>query len=163
MKQDDLIIEMPHLQSFGQRLGSLFVAIACWSLWGYFLIPLVSLSGWLMGVRKFSAEVRWFGGYKSLIELLEIYGMTILGILIAWLIWTLGTSITRQRSKQDKPKKENRYLDQDFMTDTVNLESSKALKTVTVWFDDQGLMTDTKVTALKPDTDALIQKAPISP
>ncbi|MFZ4654240.1 MAG: poly-beta-1,6-N-acetyl-D-glucosamine biosynthesis protein PgaD [Methylococcaceae bacterium] len=163
MKQDDLIIEMPHLQSFGQRLGSLFVAIACWSLWGYFLIPLVSLSGWLMGVRKFSAEVRWFGGYKSLIELLEIYGMTILGILIAWLIWTLGTSITRQRSKQDKPKKENRYLDQDFMTDTVNLESSKALKTVTVWFDDQGLMTDTKVTALKPDADALIQKAPISP
>ena len=163
MKQDDLIIEMPHLQSFGQRLGSLFVAIACWSLWGYFLIPLVSLSGWLMGVRKFSAEVRWFGGYKILIELLEIYGMTILGILIAWLIWTLGTSITRQRSKQDKPKKENRYLDQDFMTDTVNLESSKALKTVTVWFDDQGLMTDTKVTALKPDTDALIQKAPISP
>ena len=163
MKQDDLIIEMPHLQSFGQRLGSLFVAIACWSLWGYFLIPLVSLSGWLMGVRKFSAEVRWFGGYKSLIELLEIYGMTILGILIAWMIWTLGTSITRQRSKQDKPKKENRYLDQDFMTDTVNLESSKALKTVTVWFDDQGLMTDTKVTALKPDADALIQKAPISP
>ena len=163
MKQDDLIIEMPHLQSFGQRLGSLFVAIACWSLWGYFLIPLVSLSGWLMGVRKFSAEVRWFGGYKSLIELLEIYGMTILGILIAWLIWTLGTSITRQRSKQDKPKKENRYLDQDFMSDTVNLESSKSLKTVTVWFDDQGLMTDTKVTALKPDTDALIQKAPISP
>jgi len=163
MKQDDLIIEMPHLQSFGQRLGSLFVAIACWSLWGYFLIPLVSLSGWLMGVRKFSAEVRWFGGYKSLIELLEIYGMTILGILIAWLIWTLGTSITRQRSKQDKPKKENRYLDQDFMTDTVNLESSKALKTVTVWFDDQGLMTDTQVTALKPDADALIQKAPISP
>lgn len=163
MKQDDLIIEMPHLQSFGQRLGSLFVAIACWSLWGYFLIPLVSLSGWLMGVRKFSAEVRWFGGYKSLIELLEIYGMTILGILIAWLIWTLGTSITRQRSKQDKPKKENRYLDQDFMTDTVNLESSKALKTVTVWFDDKGLMTDTKVTALKPDADALIQKAPISP
>jgi len=163
MKQNDLIIEMPHLQSFGQRLGSLFVAIACWSLWGYFLIPLVSLSGWLMGVRKFSAEVRWFGGYKSLIELLEIYGMTILGILIAWLIWTLGTSITRQRSKQDKPKKENRYLDQDFMTDTVNLESSKALKTVTVWFDDQGLMTDTKVTALKPDADALIQKAPISP
>ncbi|MEI6353094.1 MAG: poly-beta-1,6-N-acetyl-D-glucosamine biosynthesis protein PgaD [Methylococcus sp.] len=163
MKQDDLIIEMPHLQSFGQRLGSLFVAIACWSLWGYFLIPLVSLSGWLMGVRKFSAEVRWFGGYKSLIELLEIYGMTILGILIAWLIWTLGTSITRQRSKQDKPKKENRYLDQDFMTDTVNLESSKALKTVTVWFDDQGLMTNTKVTALKPDADALIQKAPISP
>jgi poly-beta-1,6-N-acetyl-D-glucosamine biosynthesis protein PgaD len=163
MKQDDLIIEMPHLQSFGQRLGSLFVAIACWSLWGYFLIPLVSLSGWLMGVRKFSAEVRWFGGYKSLIELLEIYGMTILGILIAWMIWTLGTSITRQRSKQDKPKKENRYLDQDFMTDTVNLESSKALKTVTVWFDDQGLMTDTQVTALKPDADALIQKAPISP
>jgi len=163
MKQNDLIIEMPHLQSFGQRLGSLFVAIACWSLWGYFLIPLVSLSGWLMGVRKFSAEVRWFGGYKSLIELLEIYGMTILGILIAWLIWTLGTSITRQRSKQDKPKKENRYLDQDFMTDTVNLESSKALKTVTVWFDDQGLMTNTKVTALKPDADALIQKAPISP
>ena len=146
MKQDDLIIEMPHLQSFGQRLGSLFVAIACWSLWIYFLIPLVSLSGWLMGVRKFSAEVRWFGGYKSLIELLEMYGLTILGILIAWMLWTLLTSLSRQRPQDDKPEREGRFHDQDFMAHDLDLESSKALKTVTVWFDDQGLMTATEVT-----------------
>jgi poly-beta-1,6-N-acetyl-D-glucosamine biosynthesis protein PgaD len=148
MKQDDLIIEMPHLQSFGQRLGSLFVAMACWSLWIYFLIPLVSLSGWLMGVRKFSAEVRWFGGYKSLIELLEMYGLTILGILIAWMLWTLVTSLTRQRPQHNKPEKEDQYLDQDFMANGLDIESSKALKTVTVWFDDQGLMTATEVTKI---------------
>ena len=148
MKQNDLIIEMPHLQSFGQRLGSLFVAMACWSLWIYFLIPLVSLSGWLMGVRKFSAEVRWFGGYKSLIELQEMYGFTILGILIAWMLWTLVTSLSRQRPQHNKPEKEDRYLDQDFMANSLDLESSKALKTVTVWFDDQGLMTATEVTKI---------------
>ena len=98
MNLDQLIIEHPHLQTVGQRIGSLCVSLLCWGLWIYFLVPLVSLSGWLLGVRKFSAEVRWFGGYKSLIELLQLYGLTILAILAVWLIWTLYTTLRHQRS-----------------------------------------------------------------
>lgn len=163
MNQNDLIIEMPHLQSLGQRLGSLFVAIACWSLWIYFLIPLVSLSGWLMGVRKFSAEVRWFGGYKSLIDLLEIYGITILGILVVWLLWTLGRSMSCRRPPRVKHPRNPVQLDAVFITPAIDLEMGKSLKTVTVWFDEQGLMTHTETTRPSPETAAPATEARITP
>jgi biofilm PGA synthesis protein PgaD len=143
MKQEDLIIELPHLQSWRQRLGSLFVSLACWSLWMYFLVPLVSLGGWLLGVRKLSAEVRWFGGYKSLIELLELYGYTILVILMVWTAWTLGRKVLRP----EQPPR-NRKLAPDLIPAALvaNKESvmiGRELRNVTVMFDDHGIITET--------------------
>lgn len=140
MKPDSLIIELPHLQSLRQRLGSWVVAIGCWVLWIYFLIPLVSLSGWLMGVRKFSAEVRWFGGYKSLIELLQMYGLTILAILVAWLLWTALTSLIRRlpgRSGHlDAEGNESRLV-----VSPVNLAAARSQKAMTVTFNESGQIT----------------------
>ncbi len=140
MKPDSLIIELPHLQSLRQRLGSWVVAIGCWVLWIYFLIPLVSLSGWLMGVRKFSAEVRWFGGYKSLIELLQMYGLTILAILVAWLLWTARTSLIRRlpgRSGHlDAEGNESRLV-----VSPVNLAAARSQKAMTVTFNESGQIT----------------------
>jgi len=112
MKQEDLIIELPHLQSLTQRFGSWFVSLACWSLWIYFLVPLVSLSGWLLGVRKFSAEVRWFGGYKSLIDLLQLYGLTILGILLIWTVWTLIRNFLHPQAPFTAGKKDEGHVPQ---------------------------------------------------
>ena len=67
------------------------------------------------------------------------------------MLWTLLTSLSRQRPQDDKPEREGRFHDQDFMAHDLDLESSKALKTVTVWFDDQGLMTATEVTKTPSD------------
>lgn len=140
MKPDSLIIELPHLQSLRQRLGSWVVAIGCWVLWIYFLIPLVSLSGWLMGVRKFSAEVRWFGGYKSLIELLQMYGLTILAILAAWLLWTALTSLIRRLPGRpghlDAEGDESRLI-----VSPVNLAAARRQKAMTVTFNELGQIT----------------------
>lgn len=140
MKPDSLIIELPHLQSLRQRLGSWVVAISCWALWIYFLIPLVSLSGWLMGIRKFSAEVRWFGGYKSLIELLQMYGLTILAILGAWLLWTSLTSLIRQLPGRpghlDSEGDESRLV-----ASKINLAVARNQKTMTVTFNESGQIT----------------------
>ena len=58
----DIIINQPHLQSFWQKLGSFFLSLVSWILWLYFLFPLFTLGGWLMGVKNLSDEIRWFGG-----------------------------------------------------------------------------------------------------
>ena len=74
-----LIINKPHLQSKLQRSGAFCVAAFSWLLWLYFLLPLLTLAGWLLGLKSLSNEVRWFGGYKTLLELLQMYG----GVIVA--------------------------------------------------------------------------------
>lgn len=143
MKQEDLIIELPHLQSHSQRLGSWFVSLACWSLWIYFLVPLVSLSGWLMGVRKFSAEVRWFGGYKSLIELLQLYGLTILGILLIWTIWTFIRNLRSPKPPSTEAKPLLQDIPEALALAPDELRDARAIRNLTVHFDAQGVITQT--------------------
>lgn len=143
MKQEDLIIELPHLQSLTQRLGSWFVSLACWSLWIYFLVPLVSLSGWLLGVRKFSAEVRWFGGYKSLIDLLQLYGFTILGILLIWTAWTLIRNFLRPQAPLVGAKSQQRDIPEALALIPESVREARTIRNLTVQFDEQGVITQT--------------------
>ncbi|MEN9680146.1 MAG: hypothetical protein RLZZ627_39 [Pseudomonadota bacterium] len=143
MKQEDLIIELPHLQSLTQRLGSWFVSLACWSLWIYFLVPLVSLSGWLLGVRKFSAEVRWFGGYKSLIDLLQLYGLTILGILLIWTAWTLTRNFLRPQAPFTEGKGDQADIPAALALRPEGVRDARTLRNLTVQFDEQGVIIQT--------------------
>lgn len=143
MKQEDLIIELPHLQTFRQRVGSLFVSFACWSLWMYFLIPLVSLGGWLLGVRKLSAEVRWFGGYKSLIELLELYGYTILAILLVWTTWTLARKFLHPEQAPKPLHPGPGEVSEGLVTSRENIEHGRSTRNVTVFFDEHGVIIQT--------------------
>ena len=69
----DYIINAPQLQTVRKRISAVFVWLLCWVMWIYLLIPLVALSNWVMGDKKMINEMRWFGGYKSLLELMEIY------------------------------------------------------------------------------------------
>lgn len=134
----DLIINVPHLQSFQQRFGSLVVSVTCWLLWLYFLVPVLTLSGWLMGVRKLSKEIRWFGGYKSLMDLLELYGETILIIVVVWLCWTLATSLRRSAPKQQPAPVSKAELCQYFAVADAELDHCQASQCITVHFDDHG-------------------------
>jgi biofilm PGA synthesis protein PgaD len=84
---NEYIINSPQLQSFNKRISGLFVLVVCWLMWVYLLFPLVTLSSWLLGDHSLSNQMRWFGGYKSLLELLEIYFETLIALAILWLCW----------------------------------------------------------------------------
>ncbi len=142
MREDGLIIEAPHLQSLGQRVGSALVSLGCWMLWIYFLIPLVSLSGWLLGIRKFSAEVRWFGGYKSLVELMQIYATSVLAILSAWLIWTCLSTIFKRSPRVSTYPRHTPTL--SLALDSEVIKRAMQWKAITVSFNDQGQIIDTQ-------------------
>jgi hypothetical protein len=95
----------------------------------------VSLCGWLLGMRSFSAEVRWFGGYKSLIELLQIYAMTVLAILSIWLLWTsLSTHLKQAKSAASDSPPNIPIL---ALTE-VDISKAMEWKTLTVTFNNQG-------------------------
>ena len=87
MKQ--YIINAPHLQSFSKRLSSFALTILCWFMWGYLLYPIITVINWVRGDFSVINEMRWFGGYKSLLELLQIYVGTLVVLAVIWLVWTL--------------------------------------------------------------------------
>lgn len=135
----ELIINVPHLQSYKQRFGSFVVALTCWLLWLYFLIPIVTLGGWLLGLRKLSKEIRWFGGYKSLMDLMELYGETILVIVVLWLCWSLFTSFRRSAAATSYPPPvSSAALCQHFAVDADELAHCQASQRITVNFDEHG-------------------------
>ncbi|WP_347988954.1 poly-beta-1,6-N-acetyl-D-glucosamine biosynthesis protein PgaD [Methylomonas sp. AM2-LC] len=138
----DIIINQPHLQSLQQKCGSWFLSVLSWGLWLYFLLPLFTLGGWLLGVKNLSDEIRWFGGYKTLLEMLELYGEIIVVIALLWIVWTLFLSWLRSdpELKLTVPVTDAQ-LCVAFKVENELLQEAKAGKLLTVYFDDNAIIT----------------------
>lgn len=138
----DIIINQPHLQSFRQKCGSAFLSVLSWGLWLYFLLPLVTLGGWLLGVKNLSDEIRWFGGYKTLLELLVMYGETIASIAAIWVVWTLGLFVLHSRRPPAAvvPVDDER-MSAAFRVETDALADARRSRKITVHFDDHAIIT----------------------
>ncbi len=138
----DIIINQPHLQTFGQKCGAAFMSLLSWLLWLYFLWPLATLGGWLMGVKSLSDEIRWFGGYKTLLELLQLYGEIVGVIAVFWLFWTVYLSWLHASVA---PKRTAPVTDQQlavtFKVDAAGLVASRASQKITVHFDNHAVIT----------------------
>jgi biofilm PGA synthesis protein PgaD len=138
----DIIINRPELQSFRQKCSSVFLSSLSWLLWLYFLIPLFTLGGWLLGVKNLSDEIRWFGGYKTLLELLTLYGEIIVLIAILWMVWALLMFSLHGGEKPDEVEAVSDIeLCSTFNLELAILEKARAAKMITVYFDDHALIT----------------------
>jgi len=135
----EYIINAPQLQTLRKRISALFVWLLCWVMWIYLLIPLVALSNWVMGDRKMINEMRWFGGYKSLLELMEIYMAALVVMTLLWLCWIFARTL---HSKELLPAAQKLITDQDlcafYNVEADALQQCKHSKLMTVYFDDQG-------------------------
>lgn len=142
----DIIINQPHLQSIQQKIGSWFLSFFSWLLWLYFLLPLFTLGGWLLGVKNLADEIRWFGGYKTLLELLELYGEIIVLIAVLWLLWSLYLSwLHAGISPLSQTQVSDLQLCTVFQLKAEQLQQAKKSKTLTVHFDEQALITSIDV------------------
>lgn len=139
----DIIINQPELQSFRQKCASHFLTVLSWCLWLYFLLPLFTLGGWLLGVKSLSDEIRWFGGYKTLLQLLQMYGEIIVLIALAWLVWTLliswfdGSVLPKRQSPVSEAE-----LSESYKVDAKQLTQAKQQQVVTVHFDSHANIVD---------------------
>lgn len=143
MKQ--YIINIPQLQSLPKRLSSAAITVICWVMWGYLLYPIVTLINWLRGDYNVINEMRWFGGYKSLLELLQIYGCTLIILGASWLVWILMRKCRRRRHFSAAEKI---VTDTDlcafYHVDKEKLLQYRNQQNVTVFFDDHGQIIDLK-------------------
>lgn len=138
----DIIINQPHLQSFQQKCGSVFLVIMSWLLWLYFLLPLFTLGGWLLGVKSLSDEIRWFGGYKTLLQLLQLYAEIIVVIGFCWVVWTLYLSWRKSGAAPLRLKPvTDQQLASAFKVDVEQLDMDRKQQKLTVHFDHQAIIT----------------------
>ena len=133
------IINAPQLQSIQKRLGGFFSWLLCWAMWIYLLVPLVTLTSWVLGDKKMINEMRWFGGYKSLLELLQIYLISLLVMAGLWLIWIIYRSLmTRVVKKRPYPTVSNADLCEFFQVNQRELQNCQEAQLMTVFYDEQG-------------------------
>lgn len=135
----EYIINAPQLQSLRKRISALLVWVVCWIMWIYLLVPLVTLSSWVLGDKNMINEMRWFGGYKSLLELMEIYVVTLLVMAALWLCWVLYRTL---RSRVMHPSAHKVVNDAElcafYQVKTGELQQCRNATMITVYFDDHG-------------------------
>ncbi|MDD2659300.1 MAG: poly-beta-1,6-N-acetyl-D-glucosamine biosynthesis protein PgaD [Methylococcales bacterium] len=133
------IINAPQLQSLQKRAGALFVWVVCWIMWIYLLVPLVTLSSWLLGDRKMINQMRWFGGYKSLLELMQIYFVTLLVMGGLWLGWILYRGFRRRTIPHSALKLvDDAGLCAFYQVKAGELQECRKAPMITVYFDNHG-------------------------
>jgi poly-beta-1,6-N-acetyl-D-glucosamine biosynthesis protein PgaD len=135
----DYIINTPQLQSFSKRMSGVGITVICWIMWGYLLFPIITLINWLRGDYNVINEMRWFGGYKSLLELMEIYVGTLIVLGIVWLFWVLMRKLRRKRVL---PAAQTVVTPDDISTfyhiDKNQIGHFQQQQNVTVFFDETG-------------------------
>ncbi len=133
------IINTPQLQSLQKRLGGFFAWLLCWAMWIYLLIPLVTLTSWVLGDKKMINEMRWFGGYKSLLELLQIYFISLLVMAGLWLIWIVYRALlTFSIKKIPISLVTDANLCDFYQVKNTELQACRQAKQITMFYDDQG-------------------------
>ncbi|MEN9897322.1 MAG: hypothetical protein RLZZ66_971 [Pseudomonadota bacterium] len=135
----DYIINAPQLQSLSKRISGIGILVICWVMWGYLLYPIITLINWLRGDYNVINEMRWFGGYKSLLDLMGIYVGTLIVLGIVWVVWIL---MRKMRSKRILPAA-MRVVDDNDIADFYQVDKSQIghfqqQQNVTVFFDETG-------------------------
>jgi poly-beta-1,6-N-acetyl-D-glucosamine biosynthesis protein PgaD len=136
---NEFIINSPKLQSLQKRISGMIVWGVCWLMWIYLLIPLITLSSWLMGDNTLANQMRWFGGYKSLLELLEIYFVTLLALALLWIVWVSCHAFRKQSKRANiKAIVTDHELCSYYQVNWDELETCREAQLTTVFFDDHG-------------------------
>lgn len=84
---DDLIIEKPDAQNRGQRLAQGVLTVGFWCLFLSLLRPLLTLFGWMIGIRLFTCEMIEKDGGRLLLETLSKYGLVVLVLAVTLRTW----------------------------------------------------------------------------
>jgi poly-beta-1,6-N-acetyl-D-glucosamine biosynthesis protein PgaD len=136
----ELVINAPHLQTSGQRLGAMGLAVFGWLLWSYFFFPLVSLGCWLVDDNICSQWVNMAGGYLNLLEVLRAYTHAVLGMIAAWIAWLsydYVCSVNRAIASAPVPVT-NLELVNTFKLNAVELAACQSARFAIVHYDGAG-------------------------
>ena len=136
----ELVINSPHLQTVGQRLGAAALNIIGWLLWCYFFFPLVSLGCWFMDFDQCSQWVNLSGGYLNLQDILLVYIESVAALGVAWIAWVAYNLATRSRRQRlpAPPPVSRAELCRTFNVPRKDLDECQESRFVVVHFDPSG-------------------------
>lgn len=58
-----------------------------WGVWLYVVMPILSLILWIAGYQVFVEQMITLGGYETFLEKVNTYGLVVLLIMVATIIW----------------------------------------------------------------------------
>lgn len=137
----ELVINAPHLQTWGQRLGAFALNLFGWLLWCYFFFPLVSLACWFMDFAQCSQWVNMSGGYLNLQDMLVLYVETITTMALVWLLWVVYDRGLRHPHRPAPPASQpvsRRELCQMFDLPKKQLKECQESRFAVVHYDQGG-------------------------
>jgi biofilm PGA synthesis protein PgaD len=101
-----LIIERPEGVLSARRMTNYVLTFLWWSVWGHFMLPLMTLLLWMSGFQHFSADLMGRDGLDALVGRLPLY-LTIVGILcsglIGWALLNWWRFADRERRRSFRP------------------------------------------------------------
>ena len=136
----ELVINAPHLQTFGQRLAAVALNGFGWLLWCYFFFPLVSLGCWFLDYAQCSQWVDLSGGYSHLRGMLLVYAETVAAMILVWLAWVAYNQARRRRRPPAPPARavSRGDLCRAFNVSKTELKECQESRFAVVHFDQHG-------------------------
>lgn len=123
-----------------QRIVDGAVTFAFWVFWIYLWLPLLALLAWALGVQQAYKYMIVLGGFRSVVNLLAIYGMVIAllgGTLIAWAVYNILRFGGVER-RVPRPPITAAEIARDFDFDPIEVERWQAAQSVQVTHDQNG-------------------------
>jgi len=116
-----LIIEHPEWQKPKQRLMMGSITLMFWMAWIYLWVPILSIIGWLLGIKLFHYQMITLGGIEGLIGMLAWYAVAVFllsGSLIAWATYNI------QRFKNKNRRGPRKVVTEEIQADYFKVEVS---------------------------------------
>jgi poly-beta-1,6-N-acetyl-D-glucosamine biosynthesis protein PgaD len=136
---NELIINAPQLQSVYKRVANTIIWATGWLLWLYLLFPALTVISWQLGEHALVNQIRWFGDYNSLLDLLEMYAATLLALAAAWLAWVAYHSLRNPLMPAKVHKIVNdQHLCAFYQIRADELPKCRCSQITSVYFDEQG-------------------------
>lgn len=85
--KNSVIIDNKERKTLIRKISEGFVTFFLWIVWGYFILPILTILVWVIGIDLFYSDVISRQGYLYFIETLKTGGITILIVIFLTLSW----------------------------------------------------------------------------
>ncbi|MCX7084665.1 MAG: poly-beta-1,6-N-acetyl-D-glucosamine biosynthesis protein PgaD [Methylococcales bacterium] len=141
-----LIINAPALQSLLQKLTSYCITLLFWFVWLFFCTPIFSYICWMQNIDVDYLRLLEFENYDGIIHnlILCFFGVLVMGGgLSIWSVFNLLRFKHEDRRASLSPLTINE-LSEYFKIDKVTLTKQQQIKCLSVSFDEEGNIVNSK-------------------
>lgn len=132
---NELVIDLPHLQSPAKRALFGLLTAVLWTFYVYLLVPVATLLAWYVGYTAVYEEMVMRRGWEALVHLIGWYSVVVLIMGIIQIGWA-SMNWARFRGTRDRRRLREREVDMEvqnmFLTDTTEFPAWLNAKRIVV-------------------------------